>query len=1453
MLLPGGEKKTLLSNSGLIEPNTTDFPWITKDNWKFKCISRDNGAGEGFIGYSPNGLKITFNKVVESNPRIIIKGDAAITKITRSILASKIEDRFGNYILYNYNDLNQLTSITSNDNREVKFTYVGDNNIQTMTYDNRVWTYTYADGSLVDVETPENQHYTYSLQEYGLKIPLAQIGGGCGFEIALPYQSFRTGEDITASVTSPNGLTATYTFRPNLRGRSNVTYEDNGSDSGLSSITSNICSANHALISKVVTGNKLEPKTWQYDYSNNLGFFTTTTMISDSAKLTGDLPSNIDELNYNKSTIISPENVTTIKYFNRDATSYFEGSLSAQRVINADGNLIEEIQNTFVKGSLVGDVLFDDNNESSNYQLLTGKKTTIRYFGEDTDSYYKVYSNHDTYGFYGTLAESNSFSSNRKYTKEAYKHDTVNWLLGLPLATSISGDNAIYQEVHRTSYYSETSNYKSLPEKQFSFGRWYKYYESYHTVLATAGLPKKVSFNGDNRWYELSEYKLGIPQKIKMPEADSSTSYQYAYNEVNDSGWVTKQTDYEGNCTNINYDGLGRMTAYIPCDEAFNATNIAYTNTSSSVKQTVTKGNYQKDTVFDSFLRPILSSEYDITNSDTVKYVSKEYDSTNNLLFISHISNESDSNKGIEYSYDGLNRISSVIDNTLSASISTEYINGNKITSTDRLNNVTTNSYLAYGTPSFELATIISSPEDVLTTTVYDILGNIISLTQGNIAESRVYDEYNQLCKIIRPEYGATAYQFDAIGQLIYEAKGNSISLSTESCDTTVSASETIMYTYDNIGRLKEVDYGDTSPDLTYTYDKNGQMLSRESAQVKESFAYNTLGLIDFESTEVDSKKFELTYGYDANGYISDMTYPNGYNIYFNPDAMGYVRGVKRESNSYATELSYASAIEYHAAGMLSSFTYGNGIVQNLDFNDRNLPIENRAYNGEESIQDHSYTYDSNDNISSYLDNRVTGYSLGLLEYDGLDRLTNIAGGSYIGNSNLEYDQIGNIKSYSSLNSKLIYNYDSSNLLTSVIGSGNESKNYSQFLYDEWGNVTDNSHRTFEYNLAGHMTKSESNEYIYNGANRRVKQVESKGTSYSLYSQAGTLFYRENTSGGTNYVYLQGKLIAKDGVGNITKEALPKPIVELTCEPSCSRVIYGNTDASFTLSLLASCGGNDCNVEWDNSNFFNIDDGESSKTFSYQCTGIFEEIASGSVTATVTDSKTGLKTIVSKPIDLLCYKTAVEPTAILECSPDSCQQTTYGAGEKSISLGLDSYCNDNNCAITWSSSNSLFSNSTDTGTRVYSYTCSGNSSYVISNKVTVTVKDNWTNEETTKSKTLTFNCFKTAEVTSASLSCSPSSCEQSTTGKGTKGITLSLATSCTYGCNVVWSSTNGFFNNDAAVNPKTYSYYCADVNKEVSGKISATVTDIKGGTSKVVSKDISFFCSASSSGGGVVL
>ncbi|MEI5639987.1 MULTISPECIES: RHS repeat-associated core domain-containing protein [unclassified Pseudoalteromonas] len=153
--------------------------------------------------------------------------------------------------------------------------------------------------------------------------------------------------------------------------------------------------------------------------------------------------------------------------------------------------------------------------------------------------------------------------------------------------------------------------------------------------------------------------------------------------------------------------------------------------------------------------------------------------------------------------------------------------------------------------------------------------------------------------------------------------------------------------------------------------------------------------------------------------------------------------------------------------------------------------------------------------------------------YDDLNRLTNVYGGNLIGKSTITYDGLGNIETYKSKDTDLAYSYNrANNRLSSITGTGTSGK-YGNIQYDVRGNIKHNGAFGLSYNAANQMVSAKGNTFLYDGHNRRVKQVEAKGTSYSFYSQDGTLLYREKgdtlTGEGINYIYLGEKLIAKTG------------------------------------------------------------------------------------------------------------------------------------------------------------------------------------------------------------------------------------------------------------------------------------------------------------------------------------
>jgi len=776
-----------------------------------------------------------------------------------------------------------------------------------------------------------------------------------------------------------------------------------------------------------------------------------------------------------------------------------------------------------------------------------------------TDTYTTTYSGFDIYDYPQTTYEYNNFNGKKRYTKQFYLHDLTNRLIGLPTITQVSSNGSTYQEVAKTTYHSATGSYKSLPNYHYEFGRWYKRNTSYHTSGTQAGLPNKVDYNGINRWIYFSNYKRGKAQTIRTPQS-LSTASQYAYLSVDDNGWVTKTTDFMGNCTNYGYSSIGRLTLIDPCDTRWLNTNITYTTTTSNeglsyvysdmLKQTITRGNYEKVTYFDSLLRARLTKEWDKTKWTTERYVRTDYDWVNRPTYQSNPWLNSGTFYGNITEYDGLGRVKTVDNNTTSGTIDYTYLSDNRVQVNDNKGNVTTTTYLAYGSPSQQQATYIAAPHSTNTTMVYNIYGNMTSVLQGGLTEHRVYDSYQNLCKTTRPDVGNTAMAYNALNQVTWSAQGNSISSSTASCDTSVTASDKATYVYDNLGNVKTVTFSDGSPNQTYVYDKNSQLTALIAGDVTTSYEYNSAQLLEKETLNVDSQDHVLDYVYNDIGNLSSMVYPSNATVDYEPNALGQPNRV----GNYATNASY------HASGAIKTHQYSNGYSYKMTQYSSGMPattydrliIEDTpcfkclpppvcelcsvstsevginvvppgGYNYSYAI-DHSFTYDANNNLT-FWDDRVIVKGLPNYDfkatYDGLDRLDVITQ-SYSGTGDVNYDTMGNITYYKIGSKTLNYFYNGSKQLTSV--SGYQSKT---FGYDDKGNVTSNGNHIFGYNTANQMVSSSVGTYVYDGHNKRVKQVDSQGTSYSMYSRAGKLVYRNVNGVHTDYYHLGNKLVAK--------------------------------------------------------------------------------------------------------------------------------------------------------------------------------------------------------------------------------------------------------------------------------------------------------------------------------------
>ncbi|NQZ11551.1 MAG: RHS repeat-associated core domain-containing protein, partial [Algicola sp.] len=444
------------------------------------------------------------------------------------------------------------------------------------------------------------------------------------------------------------------------------------------------------------------------------------------------------------------------------------------------------------------------------------------------------------------------------------------------------------------------------------------------------------------------------------------------------------------------------------------------------------------------------------------------------------------------------------------------FLNGNKRKVSDNRDNETTTTYLAYGAPSYSIATFIDAPQGVDTSMQINQFGNITQITQGGLTEYRYYDAYQRLCQSYRADTGKTVYDYNAIGELQWYAEG--VSGVTNSCSSAdVAASEKVYLTYDNLGRVKYKNFTNTATaDIDYYYDPNGNITNINSGPTQWSYKYNTQNQATDAVLKLDGQTFELKYGYDSLGNQSTLTYPSGRQISYAPNVLGQ----PTKAGEFATGASY------HVNGTLTNFTYGNGLKYDLTLNSRQFPEHLKTLKGNTQLSHLEYTYDGNGNTSSIADHKDASYSISM-GYDGLDRLTS-ANGKW-GAASFTYDTMGNITGKNLGSMAVSYVYDpTTKRLNSASVTGSKSKSYS-FTYDKKGAVTNTGNVQLPRNQAGQVTGTGGHTYVYDGNGKRVKDTKNGKNRYSIYDQPGRMIYQwdQQTETITDYIFLGKELVTE--------------------------------------------------------------------------------------------------------------------------------------------------------------------------------------------------------------------------------------------------------------------------------------------------------------------------------------
>ncbi|WP_344836139.1 RHS repeat-associated core domain-containing protein [Kribbella ginsengisoli] len=282
---------------------------------------------------------------------------------------------------------------------------------------------------------------------------------------------------------------------------------------------------------------------------------------------------------------------------------------------------------------------------------------------------------------------------------------------------------------------------------------------------------------------------------------------------------------------------------------------------------------------------------------------------------------ESQSGRATVTSYDADGQVSSTMD-PLGKITSYEYdANGRQTKSTDPLGRSAVTTYDPAGQVSS-----VTDPAGGKVDYTYDALGQLKSVTTPTGAVTAYdYDKAGNLTKTTTPRNGAYVNTYDAAGRLATNTTPTgretrmAYTPSGALASTTLPAGS-VSYTYDNLGHTTKVDYSDSTPDVTSTYDAAGRPKTVTAGAASTAYSYDKAGRL----TGLTRGSAAFAYGHDTQGRLSKRTYPDGRSQAFTYDTDGLVATATLSGGSISTPI--ATTYTYDTAGHLKK-TDAGGLV----------------------------------------------------------------------------------------------------------------------------------------------------------------------------------------------------------------------------------------------------------------------------------------------------------------------------------------------------------------------------------------------------------------------------------------------------------------------------------------------------------------------------------------------
>ncbi len=639
----------------------------------------------------------------------------------------------------------------------------------------------------------------------------------------------------------------------------------------------------------------------------------------------------------------------------------------------------------------------------------------------------------------------------------------------------------------------------------------------------------------------------------------------YEYNDLSEQ--VRSGLDIDGNGI-LNLAGMDRITENdtyfektssdwfkVSVSELYAQDNSAVATTNSIQKTKLTGLGSQSEIISADILGNLtVSRAYLDRDNKKVTQTVAYPDSTNNAsqITINGLLVSSTSKTGIktDFGYDLLERRTSVTDPRTGASI-THYNNKGQV---DYVEDAATNrtSYVYSSDTGRQIA--VSNALGDVTFTEYNLEGQVVGTWGATYPVLYDYDDFNRMTamytlrstNVVVSDYSGLRSQissFDKTSWLydqptglltnkVYaDGKGPSYSYTSDgklasrkwARTSDGGANLATSYSYSNSGELVGIDYSDSTPDVSFIYNRLGQQKTITDGQGARAFTYNDALQLASETNALGL----ITRNYDSLGRSAGFTFGTDYYVTYGFAGDGRFNSVSSSVQSVSSVVNYSYLPNSDLISVISNSVNSVNSVKRYESN-RNLITSIQNMSGTNLVSQFDYINDQIGRRTQRVDTLAVTNSFG---YNLKSEL--VAASMGTNSYNYWYDNIGNRESATNNGETTTYTANSLNQYTSIINGGLKI-----LSYDLDGNLTNDSVFTYTWDCENRLIGVSSNgseiaSYKYDYMGRRYEKTVNGVTNQFVYD-GWAMIQEQNSAGVKSYVYgldLSGTL---QGAGTIS-------------------------------------------------------------------------------------------------------------------------------------------------------------------------------------------------------------------------------------------------------------------------------------------------------------------------------